>query len=87
MATKRIFHTHACNFPFQEDIQLRRKGDTFEIVGVVNLGDIFEDIQSLQKGISIKDEENMPFIRHQFAFVVQLFQLVPELSERFFILK
>jgi hypothetical protein len=74
-------------FHFKKIYNFVEKGDTFEIVGMVNLGDIFEDIQSLQKGISIKDEENMPFIRHQFAFVVQLFQLVPELRERFFILK
>lgn len=32
----------------QEDVQLSRKGESFEIVEVVNLGDIYEDIQILQ---------------------------------------
>ena len=32
----------------QEAVQLRRKRESFEIVGVVNLGDIYEDIQILQ---------------------------------------
>jgi hypothetical protein len=35
----------------QEDVQLRRKGESFEIVGIVNLGDIYDDIQVLQTGM------------------------------------
>ena len=32
----------------QDDIQLRRNGETFELVGVVNMGEIYNDIQLLQ---------------------------------------
>jgi hypothetical protein len=33
-------------------VQLRRKGESFEIVGVVNLGDLYEDMKVLQTGIT-----------------------------------
>ena len=33
-------------------MQLRRKGESFEIVGVVNLGDLYEDMKVLQTGIT-----------------------------------
>ena len=34
----------------QDDVQLRRKGESFEIVGVVNLGDLHEDMKVLETG-------------------------------------
>lgn len=35
----------------QDDIQLRRNGESFELVGVVNMGEIYNDIQLLQTGM------------------------------------
>jgi hypothetical protein len=37
--------------PKQDDIQLRRNGQSFELVGVVNMGEIYNDIQLLQTGV------------------------------------
>lgn len=34
-----------------DDIQLRRNGESFELVGVVNMGEIYNDIQLLQTGM------------------------------------
>ena len=40
---------HACLK--QDDIQLCRNGGSFELVGVVNMGEIYNDIQLLQTGM------------------------------------
>ncbi|CAB4033094.1 Hypothetical predicted protein [Paramuricea clavata] len=50
----------------QDDVQLRRTGDSFEIVGLVNLGEVYNNIQVLQTG-----EDRSAVASHilQFMFV------------------